>query len=386
MLVRIQKVQPVVRVLLVDDDPSVHETLRLVLPESFALLSAFTAGQGILACGTEGPDVVLMDVALPDGDGLAALRQIAARPLAPPVVMLTALSKPRVVKEAILAGACDYIVKPFDAVELLGTLRTAVAESDARNVLDDEVSGVLGSDLVGQSPGMREVRQLIARYAPSNSPVLVLGESGTGKERTARLIHEASRRRSGPCVAVNCGALPETLLESELFGAEKGAYTDAVSRPGSFERADGGTLFLDEIGEMSAAAQASLLRVIEGKEITRLGGTRPVPLNVRVVSASNRDLKADVSTGRFRADLFYRLSVLPIHVPPLRERREDIPLLALHFLKDLGCPEPDLGPGTRDRLCGHPWPGNIRELRSVMERAALAAGNGPVLPAHLSFD
>ena len=375
-----------VKVLLVDDDPSAHETLRLVLPDSFVLLSAYTASQGVQYCARECPDVVLMDIALPDADGLSALRQIAARPLAPPVVMLTALSKPRVVKEAILAGACDYVVKPFDAVELLGTLRTAVAASDARNALDEGVSAALARDLVGESPGMQQVRQLIQRYAPSNSPVLVLGESGTGKERAARLIHDASRRREGPCVAVNCGALPPTLLESELFGSEKGAYTDAVSRPGSFERADGGTLFLDEIGEMSPGAQASLLRVIEARELTRLGGTRAVPLDVRVVSASNRDLKADVASGRFRADLFYRLSVLPIRVPPLRERRGDIPLLALHFLRELGVKDADLGPGTRDRLVEHPWPGNIRELRSVMERAALAARDGTILPAHLSFD
>ncbi len=376
-----------VRVLFVDDAPAWHGTLRTVLPEeSFVLLSAYTAREGVEACARERPDVVLLDIDLPDSDGLAALRRIVAQPLPPPVVMLTAHCTPRVVKEAILAGACDYVVKPFDAVELLGTLRTAVAAADARRILDDEVASALVRDMVGESPGIREVRELILRYAPSNSPVLVLGESGTGKERAARLIHETSRRKSGPCVAVNCGALPESLLESELFGAEKGAYTDAISRPGSFERADGGTLFLDEVGEMSPAAQASLLRVIEGKELTRLGGTRPVPLDVRVVSASNRDLKADVAAGRFRSDLFYRLSVLPIRVPPLRERRDDIPLLALHFLQELGRAEPDLGPGSRERLCAHPWPGNIRELRSVMERAALAAGSGPILPAHLSFD
>ena len=376
-----------VKVLLVDDDPAAHETLRLVLPDSFVLLSAYSARQGVEASAREGPDVILLDITLPDGDGLHALRQIAARPVAPPVVMLTALSNPRVVKEAILGGACDYIVKPIDAVELLGTLRTAVAGADARRaVLTEEVSGALLQEMVGESPGMREVKQLILRYAPSNSPVLVLGESGTGKERAARLIHEASRRRNGPWVAVNCGALPEALLESELFGAEKGAFTDAVSRPGSFERADGGTLFLDEIGEMSPAAQASLLRVIEGKELTRLGGTRPVAVDVRVVSASNRDLKAEVSAGTFRADLFYRLSVLPIRVPPLRERREDIPLLAVHLLRELGRRDAALGPGTRERLLDHPWPGNIRELRSVMERAALAAGPGEILPRHLCFD
>jgi len=375
-----------VKVLLVDDDPAAHETLRLVLPDSFVLISAYGARQGVEASAREGPDVILLDITLPDGDGLHALRQIAARPVAPPVVMLTALSHPRVIKEAILAGACDYIVKPIDAVELLGTLRTAVAGADARRTLTEEVSGALLREMVGESPRMREVKELILRYAPSNSPVLVLGESGAGKERAARLIHEASGRRSGPYVPVNCGALPEALLESELFGAEKGAFTDAVSRPGSFERADGGTLFLDEIGEMSPAAQASLLRVIEGKELTRLGGTRTIPLDVRVVSASNRDLKAGVSAGTFRADLFYRLSVLPIRVPPLRERPEDIPLLAVHLLRELGQRDAALGTGTRERLLAHSWPGNIRELRSVMERAALAAGGGEILPGHLCFD
>jgi len=376
-----------VKVLLVDDDPAAHETLRLVLPDSFVLLSAYCARQGVEASAREGPDVILLDITLPDEDGLHALRQIAARPFPPPVVMLTALSHPRVIKEAILAGACDYIVKPIDAVELLGTLRTAVAAADARRaLLSGEASDALLQDMVGESPRMREVKQLILRYAPSNSPVLVLGESGAGKERAARLIHDASRRRNGPYVAVNCGALPEALLESELFGAEKGAFTDAVSRAGSFERADGGTLFLDEIGEMSPAAQASLLRVIEGKELTRLGGTRPVALDVRVVSASNRDLKAGVSAGTFRADLFYRLSVLPIRVPPLRERPEDIPLLAVHLLRELGQRDAVLGTGTGERLLAHSWPGNIRELRSVMERAALAAGGGEILPGHLCFD
>ncbi len=375
-----------VKVLFIDDDPSAHDTLRLVLPDCFVLISAATAGQGVAAAARERPDVVLLDINLPDQDGLDALRRISAQPLAPPVVMLTALSHPRVVKEAILAGACDYIVKPYDAVELLGTLRNVVAGADARRAAAGELSEELLGGMVGESPGMREVRQLILRYAPSDSPVLVLGESGTGKERAARLIHDASRRKDGPCIAVNCAALPEALLESELFGAEKGAFTDAVSRPGSFERADGGTLFLDEIGEMSPAAQATLLRVIESRELTRLGGTRAVPIDVRVVSASNRDLKAGVAAGSFRSDLFYRLSVLPIHVPPLRERSEDIPLLAVHFLRELGCRDVTLGAGSREKLLAHPWPGNIRELRSVMERAVLSAGGGDVLPRDLLFD
>jgi DNA-binding NtrC family response regulator len=375
-----------VKVLFIDDDPQAHATLRIVLPEPYQLLSAYTARQGVETAAREGPDVVLLDINLPDMDGLAALRQIAARPLAPPVVMLTALSQPRVVKEAILAGACDYIVKPIDAAELLGTLRTAVAGADARRAVAGEATDALMQGMIGESAGIRELKELIRRYAASDSPVLVLGESGTGKEQSARLIHDASRRRDGPCVAVNCGALPVTLLESELFGAEKGAFTDAVSRPGSFERANGGTLFLDEVGEMSPTAQTSLLRVIEQKELTRVGGTRSIPLDVRVVSASNRDLKADVAAGRFRADLYYRLGVLPIHVPALRERRDDIPLLAVHFLSQMGRRSRTISNEARERLLSHDWPGNIRELRSVMERAALAADGGEIRSCHLIFD
>jgi transcriptional regulator with GAF, ATPase, and Fis domain len=229
------------------------------------------------------------------------------------------------------------------------------------------------------------VKELILRNAPSDSPDLVQGESGTGKELVARLIHERSRRRERPWVAVNCGALPESLMETELFGAEKGAFTDAVSRAGSFERANGGTLFLDEIGEMSPGAQTRLLRVIEEKELTRVGGSRPVPLDVRVVSATNRELKAETGT-RFRTDLYYRLNVLPIRVPPLRERAEDIPVLAAHFLSLTGRTGVEISAESREKLIAHPWPGNVRELRNVLERASLAAARGVIRPGDLSFD
>jgi DNA-binding NtrC family response regulator len=373
-----------IKVLFIDDDPQAQKTLELVLPDPYILASAYTARQGIDAAARERPDVILLDITLPDMDGIAALRHIMAQPLPPPVVMLTAMSAPRVVKEAILAGACDYVVKPYELAELLGALRTAVAGADARRAVFTG-SGVM-EGMLGESAGMREVKELILRYAASESPILVLGESGTGKEMVARLIHDASRRRSGPCVAINCGALPETLLETELFGAEKGAFTDAVARPGSFEQANGGTLFLDEIGEMSQAAQTRLLRVIEGRSVTRVGGTRPLPLDVRVVSATNRDLRADVASGVFRGDLFYRLGVLPIRIPPLRERACDIPILAVHFLCALGRGETALAADAREKLRAHPWPGNIRELRNVMERAALAADGGPIRARHLLFD
>jgi DNA-binding NtrC family response regulator len=375
-----------VKVLFVDDDPSAHQTLDLVLPDFYSLVSAYTAAEGITAATRAPPDVVLLDINLPDMDGIAALRLIAALPDAPPVVMLTGLTEPRIVKEAILAGACDYIVKPYELKELLGTLRTSVAGSDARRAARQAGAEGIMEGLIGESAGMREVKELILRYAPSDSPVLITGESGTGKEMAARLIHAASRRRPGPFIALNCGALPETLLETELFGADKGAFTDAVPHAGSFERATGGTLFLDEIGEMTASAQTRLLRIIEEKELTRVGGTRALPIDVRVVSATNRDLKAETAKGGFRADLFYRLGVLPIRMPALREHSGDIPLLAAHFMAQRKGPCVDLSPGARESLQSHPWPGNIRELRNVLERAALAAGGSMIQARDLSFD
>jgi DNA-binding NtrC family response regulator len=407
-----------VKVLFIDDEPRTHRTLEVVLPDPYVLYSAYSARQGIEAVEREGPDVVLLDINLPDMDGIAVLRRIMARPCPPPVIMLTAMAAPRLVKEALLAGACDYIVKPYGLKELVGALRTAVAGADARRAAQvSRDDGSIFPGLIGESACMREVRRLVLRYASSDSPVLVAGESGTGKELVARAVHEASRRRAFPFVALNCGALPESLLESELFGVERGAYTDAVSRPGCFERANGGTLFLDEVGEMSAAAQTRLLRVIEQRELTRVGGTLPVAIDVRVVSATNRELRPNGSatnplgtsatnplgtsatnplgtsatnplgtSAGFRPDLYYRLGVLPIRVPPLRDRPEDIPVLAAHFLSLLGKPDAALSGGALGALCSHGWPGNVRELRSVMERAALCADDGSIRARDLLFD
>ncbi|HET6487432.1 MAG TPA: sigma-54 dependent transcriptional regulator [Spirochaetia bacterium] len=375
-----------VRVLFIDDDPNEHRTLAHVLPDPYTLLSAYTGREGLEVNAREGPDLVLLDINLPDLDGIQVLKAIATRPAAPPVVMLTGHEEPRVVKEAILGGACDYVVKPFDLAELVGTLRAAVTGIDARRAAVHGSQETVLTELIGESAGMRETRQLILRYAPSGSPVLVIGESGTGKELVARAIHQLSRRRTGPYVALNCGALPDTLLETELFGAERGAYTDAVTRPGSFEQANGGTLFLDEIGEFSASAQTRLLRVLEQKELRRVGATRSVPLDVRVVSATNRELKSEIRLGRFREDLYYRLGVLPIRLPPLRDRREDIPMLALHFLAALGRPMTRIASDAVEQLLAYPWPGNIRELRSVMERSALNATEETIRARDLSFD
>jgi two-component system NtrC family response regulator len=375
------------KVLFVDDDPRIQEAFDLALDGRCTLVPALTGAEGLAVFERERPDVVLLDIDLPDLDGVAVLRRMVARPFAPPVLMLTALPDVRLVKECVLAGAYDYLVKPCDIAELEGTLRRAAAQAEARRARHAGTDGVEAlAGMAGESPPMRDVKHLVLRYAASDSAVVVLGESGTGKELVARSLHRASHRAAGPFVAVNCGAIPDGLAETELFGAERGAYTDAVSRPGSFERASGGTIFLDEVGELCARAQAGLLRVIEQKEVQRVGGSRAVPLDVRVVSATNRDLKAAVKKQRFREDLYWRLSVLPIHLPALRERVADLPLLAAALLERLGADGTELADDALARLAGHSWPGNVRELRNVLERALLAARDGRIRACDLAFD
>ena len=375
------------KVLLVDDDRMLQESLDLALSDRCTLLSAFTAGDGLESFERDAPDVVLLDIDLPDLDGVSVLRRMVAKPFAPPVIMLTALSDVRLVKECVLAGAYDYIAKPCDLAELEGTLRRAAAQAAARRArLGEPDDPQTFAGLAGETPTMRDVKRLVLRYAASDSAVMVLGESGTGKELVARSLHRASHRAGGPFVAVNCGAIPEGLAETELFGAERGAYTDAVSRPGSFERAAGGTIFLDEVGELPQRVQAGLLRVLEQKELARVGGGRPVPLDVRVVSATNRDLKAAVRTGAFREDLYWRLSVLPLRLPALRERLADLPLIAAELLERLGGDGVAIADDALERLAAHPWPGNVRELRNVLERALLAVQGGAIRAHDLAFD
>jgi DNA-binding NtrC family response regulator len=376
-----------VKVLLVDDDRPLHEAFDLALSDRCTIRSAYTGAEGLEAFERDPPDVVLLDIDLPDLDGVAVLHRMVARPFPPPVIMLTALTDVRLVKECVLAGAYDYIAKPCDLAELEGTLRRAAAQAEARRArlgAADEAETFAG--MAGETPAMREVKRLVLRYAASDSAVVVLGESGTGKELVARSLHHASHRADGPFVAVNCGAIPDGLSETELFGSERGAYTDAVSRPGSFERAGGGTIFLDEVGELSLRAQAGLLRVIEQKELSRVGGARPVPLDVRVVSATNRDLKTAVKHGAFREDLYWRLSVLPIRLPALRERLADLPLVAAALLDSLGGDGAALADDALERLAEHPWPGNVRELRNVLERALLSARDGRIRARDLAFD
>ena len=367
-----------IRVLFVDDDTEAQKTLSMVLRDGFSVISAGSAGEGLAKARSEDPDVVLLDIGLPDRSGLDLLDEILALPAAPPVVMLTIYGDVELIKRAVRAGAADYILKPYDLAKLEGTLERAVRSAELAGRVAPANSGGALDRLVGESQAMAELRALVRRYAAADCPVLIQGESGTGKELVARAIHELSPRRSAPFLAINCAAVAESVLESELFGSEKGAFTDAVTRAGIFERAGGGTLFLDEIAEMSVAAQAKLLRVLESKELYRVGGREAVRVHARVLSASNRSLREGVHERRFREDLFYRLDVLPLWLPPLRERREDIPLLVAWFLSTLGSPPLRVDEQAVARLEEHDWPGNVRELRNVLERAVVLAEGGTI--------
>jgi DNA-binding NtrC family response regulator len=364
-----------VRLLFIDDDVPAHRDLKMLLDPDYHVSSAFTGGMGIESARSLDPDVILLDMNLPDMSGIDVLRQLDVRRV--PVVMLTAYSDTRLVVEAVRAGAFDYVLKSADFGALEDALRRAVAAAAFRGIEAPDTSHPELRKIVGAGPAVRRLRELVLACAGADSPVCILGESGTGKELVAEAVHRLSARRQGPFVPVNCGAIPEQLVESELFGSERGAYTDAASRPGSFERAHRGTLFLDEIGEMTPAAQVKLLRAVEQKRIRRIGGNEEVLLDVRIVAATNRDLRAAVADRRFREDLFYRIGVLVVPIPPLRERIEDIPLLAEHFLSALtrGGVEPTLSPAVAERLMAYRWPGNVRELRNVLERAVLLAAS-----------
>ena len=362
-----------IRLLLIDDDPRAHRTLNLVLPDEYELVSATTLadGRGLATAGTM--DVVLLDLAFPDGNGLDLLRYVTGLPLAPPVVILTGTTDVTVALEAMRAGASDYLLKPYELRTLLAKLHNALVNSAARRARERRAPP---DGRVGESPPLVQVRELMEAFADSDAAVLVMGESGTGKERVSRGIHRLSHRAAAPFVAINCGAIPDTLVESELFGSEPGAFTGAVARAGCFERADGGTLFLDEVAEMTLETQVKLLRALESHEVTRVGGGHPVTVNVRVVSATNRVTEAHLADGSMRLDLWYRLAVLIIRVPPLRDRRDDIPLLSYALLgagtgADGGIV---LSDPALSRLACHSWPGNVRELHNVLERARLLAG------------
>jgi len=365
---------------IVDDDAAIRELLSFIVTEAGYEVDAFSSGAEVLAHSAQPPAALLLDLMMPGVDGVAVLKEINRRFPKLPVIMITADNDIRRAVEVTKLGAYDYLVKPVDKERLLTTLDRALSHG----TLEKEVERLKGElsgryhlrNIVGSSAAMRKVYDQVEKVLESEITVFIAGESGTGKELVAKAIHYASLRSDGPFIDVNCAAIPEGLQESELFGHEKGAFTGALAtHPGKFEQASGGTIFLDEVGEMSPSAQARLLRVLQERVLQRVGGTETIALDVRVVSASNRDLSKMVEEGSFRQDLFYRLVVFPITLPPLRDRREDIPLLVEHFLdkyaRDAGKKVTRVEPRAMEALASHGWPGNVRELENVVHRTLL---------------
>jgi two-component system response regulator AtoC len=380
------------RVLVIDDEAGLRHTLLLILrDEGYHVLVAEDGEAGLRLALAEHPQLVLCDVRMPRMGGLEFLERYVEAGGTALVVMMSAYGALDQAVEAMRRGAYDYISKPFNADEVILTLRKAEEREQLRREvarLKKEVGEVAGfEEVIGVSAAMREVTDLAARVAPFPSTVLLTGESGSGKEAIARAVHRASARRDKPFVAVNCGAIPENLLESELFGHERGAFTGADrAHEGLFEEADGGTLFLDEIGEMPLQLQVKLLRVLQERTVRRVGGTGERAVDVRVLAATARDLVDEVREGRFREDLFYRINVVQVHVPPLRTRPEDIPALAAHFVHRhaprLGIADPEVSRELFPVLAAYTWPGNVRELENVIERALVLSG-GKVQVEHL---
>lgn len=369
------------RVLVADDDPSFRALLKDILEGAGHVVTEARDGhEAWLHAGRQPFDLVLSDQRMPRVDGLELLRRLRSRGAAPPVVMLTAYGTIPQAVEAVRLGAADYLTKPLASPEEL----LAVVS----RLLAPDTNADSGAEIVTAYPPLVESLALVDRVAARDVTVLLLGESGTGKELVARRIHRRSPRNAGPFVAVNCAALPENLAESELFGHEKGAFTGAEARRvGRFEEAGGGTLFLDEVGELSLPLQAKLLRVLEERVVRRVGGNADVPVSIRLVAATNRDLALEVERGGLRRDLYFRLAVVPVTLPPLRERTGDLPLLAVRLLDRLaarhGIPRAELTEPASRALERYGWPGNVRELRNVLERALVVRAGAPIRPEDL---
>ncbi len=367
------------RILIVEDEDPLRRVLELQLGSAgYETLSAATAEAALPLL--DRADLVLTDLRLPGIDGLEFIRQIRCRDQRIPIIVITAYSTVENAVEAMKAGAADFLPKPFSMDHLLTVIAKAL---EVRRLRDEnlELRAQLSrryafDNIIGRSPAMQEIFATIERVAPTNATVLIAGESGTGKDLIARAIHHHSPRRDQPFVKINCAAIPETLLESELFGYEKGAFTGATtSKPGKFELADKGTVFLDEIGDVPPAIQVKLLRVLQDKEFERLGSNKVRRVDVRIIAATNADLRSAIESGQFREDLYYRLNVVPINVPPLRQRKEDIPALVDHFIKkyaaEFGRPVAGISDEALEILMKHHWPGNVRELENVIERAVV---------------
>lgn len=372
------------KILLVDDEASIRMALKEILEyESHTVIESPDAVAGLKALSQETFDLVITDIKMPKVDGLEFLQQIKDNGFEMPVVMITGHGTIDTAVESIKKGAFDFIQKPLDLNRVLVTVRNATQSGQMERetkVLKKKVARITGTHIVGESPAIQEILGMIDTVAPTDARVMILGPNGAGKELVARQLHEKSVRQAGPFIEVNCAAIPGELIESELFGHEKGAFTSAIkTKPGKFELAEGGTIFLDEIGDMALTAQAKVLRALQEHKIQRVGGEKDIKVNVRVVAATNKDLKKEIAEGRFREDLYHRLSVIVLKVPSLADRSGDIPMLTEYFLEkvceDYGRPLKKIEPAAVKLLQKQPWTGNIRELRNVVERLVILSSD-----------
>ncbi|MEW6275645.1 MAG: sigma-54 dependent transcriptional regulator [Bacillota bacterium] len=373
-------------ILVIDDEASVREALTDVLTDhGYRVECAASGGEGLEKIEALNPDAALLDIRMPDIDGIKVLELVKRRGERTPVILITAYGSTQTTIEAMKLGAFDYLMKPLKIHDLLEVVKKAV---EVKELIDraragENIADVDADAMIGLSPIMQNVYKIIGRVTNTNATVLIRGESGTGKELVARAIHYNSVRKDRPFIKINCASIPESLLESELFGHEKGAFTGAVAaKPGKFELAHKGTIFLDEIGEISLSTQTKLLRVLQEREFERVGGTETIKVDARIIAATNKDLEKSIESGHFREDLYYRLNVVEIVLPPLRERKEDIPALLSHIIKGCGAEYKKAIRGFSEEameiLMNYDWPGNIRELKNVCERAVLMS-TGPVL-------
>ncbi|MBF0329813.1 MAG: sigma-54-dependent Fis family transcriptional regulator [Nitrospirae bacterium] len=383
------------KILIVEDKKSMADMLSMAFnSEGYEVKCAYCVKDGIVLLDTDNIDAVVTDLKLPDGVGFDVLKSAKERVPSVPVVVMTAFGSIETAVRAVKEGAYDFITKPFDTDHLILIIKRALAEHSAKQeniALKKEFSNFLRiPDMAGNSKAWSEVLEKAKRVAQQKTTALILGESGTGKELVARTVHFSSPRANKPFVPVNCAAIPKDLIENELFGHEKGAFTGATEgRAGRFEIAHNGTIFLDEIGDMDLNLQAKLLRVLQEGEFERVGGTKSIKVDIRVIAASNKNLEHEVAQGRFREDLFYRLNVFQINIPPLRERRDDIIPLAKYFLNffsnEMKKACPDMSKEIPDFIINHEWKGNVRELKNAMERAVILCDGGLILPEHLGF-
>ena len=366
-------------ILICDDDPTVRSSLSLVLKRAgYGIATAETPEQAVAQIRTTIPGLILMDMnytrSTTGEEGLELLAKVKVLAPEVPVILITAWGSIHLAVQGIRAGAFDFITKPWNNLALLESIRTAIQVQESSTAADAAPKSPFRRDkIIGKSPLLERVLQTVSRIASTHAPVLITGESGVGKEVFPQIIHANSSRKHGNYIAVNCGAIPEGTIDSELFGHEKGAFTSAIKqRKGKFEQADGGTLFLDEIGDMSLSAQAKVLRALQENRICRVGSDKDIEVNVRVVAATNKNLRHEIELGNFREDLYHRLSVIVVRVPTLKERAEDIPALTDYFIQKIcaeyGMEQKKIEPKALDELCGMEWPGNIRELRNVVER------------------